>query len=86
MNSTCKKLENARDFVLFSRKLHKYLFFYIMLSKPEIIKPVVVQVDGFMVYLASGQNTVWGVSANGELWYRAGIDQVFGPPIRSSDL
>jgi hypothetical protein len=29
-----------------------------------------------MVYLASGENTVWGVSANGELWYRAGLDQV----------
>ena len=57
-----------------------------MLSKQEMIKPVVVQVDGFMMYLASGQNTVWGVSANGELWYRAGIDQVFGPPMRRSDL
>ena len=33
------------------------------------------KVDGMMVWLRSGENIVWGVSANGELWYRAGIDQ-----------
>ena len=33
------------------------------------------KVDGMMVWVASGEGVVWGVSANGELWYRAGIDQ-----------
>ena len=32
------------------------------------------KVDGMMTWLSSGENIVWGVSANGELWYRAGID------------
>ena len=33
------------------------------------------QVDGMMVWLSSGENIVWAVSANGALWYRAGIEQ-----------
>ena len=33
------------------------------------------KVDGMMVWLRSGDKIVWGVSANGEVWYRAGIDQ-----------
>ena len=33
------------------------------------------KVDGMMVWLSSGQNIVWALSANGALWYRAGIDQ-----------
>ena len=28
-----------------------------------------------MVWVASGTNIVWGLSENGELWYRAGISQ-----------
>ena len=33
------------------------------------------KVDGMMVSIASGDGNVWAVSANGEMWYRAGIDQ-----------
>ena len=33
------------------------------------------KVDGMMVWLSSGENIVWAVSANGTLWYRAGIEQ-----------
>ena len=33
------------------------------------------QVDGMMVWISSGENIVWGLSENGELWYRAGISQ-----------
>ena len=33
------------------------------------------KVDGMMVWLRSGEKMLWGVSAIGELWYRAGIDQ-----------
>ena len=28
-----------------------------------------------MVWVASGTNITWGLSENGELWYRAGISQ-----------
>ena len=28
-----------------------------------------------MVWVSSGENIVWAVSANGALWYRAGIEQ-----------
>jgi len=33
------------------------------------------KVDGMMVWISSGENIVWGLSENGELWYRAGISQ-----------
>ena len=33
------------------------------------------KVDGMMTWLSSGENIVWAVSANGALWYRAGIEQ-----------
>ena len=35
-----------------------------------------LKVDGMLVSVCSSNDGVWGVSANGELWFRAGLDQV----------
>ena len=35
-----------------------------------------LKVDGMLVSVCSSNDGVWGVSANGELWVRAGLDQV----------
>ena len=35
-----------------------------------------IKVDGMLVSVCSSNDGVWGVSANGELWFRAGLDQV----------
>ena len=32
------------------------------------------KIDGMMVWVASGVDIVWGVSENGDLWYRVGVD------------
>ena len=41
----------------------------------NLLRCALPQVDGMMVWLSSGENIVWAVSANGALWYRAGIEQ-----------
>ena len=48
---------------------------YNFLEKSRFVTPFLPQVDGMMVWLSSGENIVWAVSANGALWYRAGIEQ-----------
>ena len=41
----------------------------------NLLRCALPQVDGMMVWVSSGENIVWAVSANGALWYRAGIEQ-----------
>ena len=45
------------------------------LNALNLLRCALPQVDGMMVWLSSGENIVWAVSANGALWYRAGIEQ-----------
>ena len=43
-------------------------------NEDEVLSFIVFwKVDGMMVWIASCSGIVWAVSANGDLWYRAGI-------------